>query len=85
MTREVNGYSRVISDAVEYICRSFRNPDLSLNDVAAYVHLSPGYLSGEFKRETGVTLKSYLTDIRIEAAKKMMEDGTIRYMRYALL
>ena len=78
MTREVNGYSRVISDAVEYICRSFRNPDLSLNDVAAYVHLSPGYLSGEFKRETGVTLKSYLTDIRIEAAKKMMEDGNYK-------
>ena len=78
MTREVNGYSRVISDAVEYICRSFRNPDLSLNDVAAYVHLSPGYLSGEFKKETGVTLKSYLTDIRIEAAKQMMEDGNYK-------
>ena len=78
MTREVNGYSRTISDAVEYICRSFRNPDLSLNDVAAYVHLSPGYLSGEFKKETGVTLKSYLTDVRIEAAKKMMEDGNYK-------
>ena len=78
MTREVNGYSRTISDAVEYICRSFRNPDLSLNDVAAYVHLSPGYRSGEFKKETGVTLKSYLTDVRIEAAKKMMEDGNYK-------
>lgn len=78
LTWEVNGYSRVISDAVEYICRSFRNPDLSLNDVAAYVHLSPGYLSGEFKKETGVTLKSYLTDVRIEAAKKMMEDGNYK-------
>lgn len=78
LTREVNGYSRVISDAVEYICRSFRNPDLSLNDVAAYVHLSPGYLSSEFKKETGVTLKSYLTDVRIEAAKRMMDDGNYK-------
>lgn len=78
VTSEVNGYSRVISDAVEYIYRSFRNPDLSLNDVAAYVHLSPGYLSGEFKKETGVTMKSYLTDVRIDAAKKMMDDGNYK-------
>ena len=63
---------------MEYICRSFRNPDLSLNDVAAYVHLSPGYLSSEFKKETGVTLKSYLTDVRIEAAKRMMDGGNYK-------
>ena len=75
VANEVNGYSKIISNTVEYISRSFRNPDLSLNDVAAYVHLSPGYLSSEFKKETGVTLKSYLTDVRIEAAKKMMDDG----------
>lgn len=75
ISREVKGYSRIVADAVEYIYRSFRNPDLSLNDVAAYVHLSPGYLSSEFKKETGVTLKSYLTDVRIDAAKKMMDEG----------
>lgn len=73
--REVKGYSRIISDAVEYIYHSFRNPNLSLNDVAEYVHLSPGYLSSEFKKETGVTLKSYLTDVRIDTAKKMMDEG----------
>ena len=70
ISREVKGYSRIVADAEEYIYHSFRNPDLSLNDVAAYVHLSPGYLSSEFKKETGVTLKSYLTDVRIDAAKK---------------
>lgn len=75
ISREVKGYSRIVADAEEYIYRSFRNPDLSLNDVAAYVHLSPGYLSSEFKKETGVTLKSYLTDVRIDAAKKMMDEG----------
>lgn len=75
ISREVKGYSRIVADAEEYIYRSFRNPDFSLNDVAAYVHLSPGYLSSEFKKETGVTLKSYLTDVRIDAAKKMMDEG----------
>ena len=70
ISREVKGYSRIVADAEEYIYRSF-----SLNDVAAYVHLSPGYLSSEFKKETGVTLKSYLTDVRIDAAKKMMDEG----------
>lgn len=76
--KEIKGYSRTTSDVIEYICHAYRNPELSLNDIAEYVHLSPGYLSSEFKKETGINLKSYITDIRIEAAKNMMDQGNYK-------
>lgn len=73
-----NRYSRPVVDAVNYIRRNYRNPNLSLNDIADHVHLSVGYLSGEFKKEVGVTLKNYITDIRIDEAKRMMEKGNYK-------
>lgn len=71
-------YSKPISDVIEYIYLNYQNPDLSLNTIAEHVHLSAGYLSGAFKREVGDTLKNFITDVRIEAAKRMMENGNYR-------
>lgn len=68
-------YSKAIKDSIEYIHGNYRNPDLSLNEVADYVNLSAGYLSGAFKREVGDTLKNYITDVRINAAKNLIEQG----------
>lgn len=75
---EVNHYSKPVMSVIEYIYRNYRNPDLSLNDIADYVHLSVGYLSGAFKKEVGITLKNYITNMRIEAAKKLMENGNYK-------
>lgn len=75
---EVNCYSKPIADAIEFIYGNYRNPDLALNDIADYVHFSVGYLSGAFKKEVGITLKNYITDVRIEAAKKMIEKGNYK-------
>ena len=74
----VHHYSRPIVETIEYIYHNYRNPDLSLNDIADHVHLSVGYLSGAFKKEVGITLKNYITDVRIESAKKLMEKGNYK-------
>lgn len=71
-------YSRPVADALEYIKRNYVDPQLSVNDIAAYTRLSTGYLSGVFKEEVGITLKNYITDIRITAAKKLMEQGNYK-------
>lgn len=68
-------FSKPIESAVAYIRRNYSDPNLSLTEIAAYVHLSEGYLSTNFKRETGITVKNYLTDVRIDAAKKMIDSG----------
>jgi two-component system response regulator YesN len=46
--------------------------DISLEQVARQVHLSPAYLSELFKRETGMSFIDYKTVVRIEQAKKLL-------------
>ncbi|GAC90080.1 DNA-binding response regulator [Anoxybacillus flavithermus NBRC 109594] len=48
--------------------------DVTLEEVAKYVHLTPYYFSKLFKKETGQTFIDYLTNLRIEKAKQLMRD-----------
>ena len=48
--------------------------DVTLEEVAKYVHLTPYYFSKLFKKETGQTFIDYLTNLRIEKAKQFMRD-----------
>lgn len=53
--------------ALEYIRKNYRK-NITLEEVSNYVHLSPFYLSHEFKNFTGMNFIDYLTKIRIEKA-----------------
>lgn len=65
----------VIYKAVNYINRNFHKK-VTLEDVAAHVYLSPSYLSKIFKDEMKCNFNTYLNQIRIENAKKMLlKDG----------
>lgn len=44
----------------------------TLANIADYFHLSPGYLSVIFSKNTGTTLKNYLINERINTAKDML-------------
>jgi two-component system response regulator YesN len=46
--------------------------DISLEQVARHVHLSPAYLSELFKKETGMSFIDYKTIVRIENAKRLI-------------
>lgn len=37
--------------------------------------LSPSYFSTQFRQSTGITYKKYVTSIRIDYAKRLLEDG----------
>ncbi len=62
-------YAGLIEQAKEYMHIKFSMSDLSLDQVAATVNLSPNYFSSLFNQETGMTFIEYLTDIRMEKAK----------------
>ena len=49
---------------------------LSLGDLAREMNLNPNYLSQVFKKETGKTFLKYVTDLRIEKAKMMLDSGS---------
>lgn len=48
--------------------------DLTITELAAEIYLSPNYLCLLFKQEVGKTINDYLTEVRMQAAKRLLED-----------
>lgn len=63
----------IISKAKSFIEENFQR-DISLDDVSRIVDISPYYFSKLFKEETGENFIDYLTGIRIEKAKKLLQN-----------
>lgn len=67
--REQN--NTVVGKAKKYIRQHFKR-DLSLEEVAKYVDISPYYFSKLFKEEEGENFIDYLTSLRIDRAKVLL-------------
>lgn len=55
-----------------YIEDHYSNRELSLNEIAGNVNVSPNYLCSLFKKEYGVGIHEYITELRIEKAKQLL-------------
>ncbi len=62
--------------AKQYIAENY-NKEITVKAVADYVHLNPEYFTRLFKKETGVNIKDYITDCRINMAKDLLENSTL--------
>ena len=62
---------RTITSITRYLQEHLAE-DLSLTVLADEFHLNPQYISQLFKNEIGVNFLSYLTNIRMEKAKKLL-------------
>ena len=80
---EQSGYSRVIRGVMDYIAQHYGDEDLSVTSIAEHLHFSPAYLNVLFKQESKVTLKQYLSNYRLEMARKMLEQGYERVTEIA--
>jgi two-component system, response regulator YesN len=63
----------IIIKAREFIRANYKKK-IKLIDISKAIYLSPFYLSHIFKQETGTTLLEYLTKVRIEEAKRLLEN-----------
>lgn len=73
----------LVDSAVAYIQQHFRE-DLKLQDVADHVFLNASYFSSLFKQATGSGFKEYLTDVRIEEARKQLVNSNTPIVDIAL-
>ena len=59
---------------IEYMHKHFREP-LSLDSISKEFGITPVYLSTWFKKNTGVNLSVYLSNIRMEEAKRILTEN----------
>ncbi|MCM3781371.1 response regulator [Neobacillus mesonae] len=67
-----NQQDNIVLQAKQYIKSQYQS-DCSLQAVAAHVHVTPNYLSNLFKKETGIGLTNYVSQLRIEEAKVLLQ------------
>lgn len=66
-----------IREVVEYIEAHCTDYNLSLDMIAQQAQITPQYLCVKLKAEIGMSYKEYLTQLRIEAAKRMLTEEDI--------
>lgn len=73
-----NRYMEIVDEAVKYIEENFADEDLSLNQLASHVNVSPNHLSTIFSQQTGHTFIKYLTEYRMNKAKELLKCTSMR-------
>lgn len=77
------GINTYIKDAINYVEKNIRK-NITLEEVANSINITPHYLSKIFKREVGVNFITFITDKKIELAKKMLIEGDIPIVNIAI-
>ncbi len=65
-------FGLVLEKAKQYISKNYNLDNLSLEDVASQVNISPCYFSLIFKQELGISFIDFLTNLRINKAKELL-------------
>lgn len=73
-----NGRKHVITEVKCLIEQSYADAGLCLNEIAKTVGLSPTYLSGIFKKETGINISEYIFKTRMEKAKELLSGSSLK-------
>lgn len=63
---------RLVTDAQNIVRDRYMEPNLSLDTVCSDLGVSNSYFSSVFKKETGKSFVSYLTDYRMEHAASLI-------------
>lgn len=73
-----NSKQRALIRKIQEVIRERYAENLTINQIADAVYFSATYLSFLFKQETGETINDYITAVRMEKAKEMLADPTVR-------
>lgn len=64
-------HSDAIYRIMEYVKLNY-SEKITLEEIASYVHLSPSHISCMFRKETGQTISTYVSHVRIEKSKTLL-------------
>jgi len=66
---------RAVAEAVRFILENYSR-EVSLNDIAEAVHLSPFHVARLFKQALGVSPHQYLIQVRVNSARSLLAAGS---------
>lgn len=81
--RETLKSEGVVDKAKRFIHENYKR-ELNREDVAAHVYLTADYLAKVFKAETGIAIKEYLNECRINEAKRLLLESKASVSEIAL-
>ena len=64
--------------AMDYIKENYSNQDLGLNDICEYLNISTSRFSSIFKEATGKTFTEVLTGVRMDRAKQLLRQTSLK-------
>ena len=67
-----------LREVIDKYLREHYREDISLEQLADFLHFNPSYTSDLFKRIFGKPFVSYLTSMRVETAKVLLERGKFK-------
>jgi len=80
-SKRMNNY--IVVKAMEYI-KAHYTQNIKSNMIAEYVHVNSSYLSRLFKKETGETITEVINKLRVEKAKELFDNKSIKTYEVAL-
>lgn len=73
----------LVTNAQNIIQNEYYKKEISLADVAKRLNVSSGYLCTVFKQVTGVNFTTFLTDVRMENARRLILDSSYKVYEIA--
>lgn len=73
----------LLKEITAIIDRRFADNSLGLTAIAEQVGMTPQYISTYFKKASGQNMTDYIAKVRIERAKRLMEDKTLTNVQIA--
>lgn len=67
-----------VEQGLSFIAKQFYDSNLSVTTVANHLGISPNYYSTIFKRETGMTIGEYITEIRLANAAYLLQTTNMK-------
>jgi len=77
-----NGSSQLVLQVLGLIAKDSQYK-LTLAEAAAKLHVNSSYLSGHFKRETGMGFSVFINDQKINKSKELLEKTNLRLLEIA--
>lgn len=75
-------HADVVHKVMDYI-RKNAHARLTLEDIAGQVYLSKSYLSSIFKQELGMSISSFVNQVRIERCKRLLRETDLPLVQIA--